>query len=165
VLNIDNIRREVINFQKGYSLPTATVIGMWMAMDDMDVLAKRQLPGRESRLLTTRRNILRLFGLGAWGSAYVAHHSDALDKDRRPEEYSGYITRGRSAKMMENILAVARQFPDARISVITGDAHAQLFELYFRDPGLLARDLRTYWIFNEIYEKGVHEILPEETEV
>lgn len=153
---IDRHRTPLLYYQGAYSLPLVSLTGLAMTLDTRERIfsftKEQNSPAAEKHfnLLTTRRNILRaIAGLGLLSALMPG--SVHLDSDTPPEEYSGYIARGRSAIMMQNVLTVSEASPTAKILTITGDAHAELFEQYFRDSNLLERDLRTYSIHDAIY--------------
>lgn len=165
---IDRHRTPLLHYQGAYSLPLVSLTGLVMTMDTSKRILSFMVKEKEQhfQLLTTRRNVLRaIAGLGlvsAWMPGSVP-----LDITTPPEEYDGYIVRGRSAIMMHNVLTVAEAAPAAKILTITGDAHAELFEHYFGDPDLLAQDLRTYSIHDTIYslpitKKGPGDLEPRE---
>lgn len=158
---IDRHRTPLLYYQGAYSLPLVSGTGLAMTIDTR----ARILSSLKERfnLLTTRRNILRtIAGLGLLSAEMLG--SVHLDSDTPPEEYSGYIVRGRSAIMMQNVLTVANASPTTKILTITGDAHAELFEQYFQDPNLLERDLRTYSIHDTIYSLPMTKKGPEDHE-
>ncbi|MBI2523949.1 hypothetical protein HY464_02970 [Candidatus Peregrinibacteria bacterium] len=159
---IDEHRMPIIFFQGNFALPSTLLTAMAMSCDTRHAVSaylrndRQQVP-----LLSTRRNMLRLLAGIGLGSAWITRIPDTDN----PDEYDGYIQRGRSAIMMRNTLTIANAAPTAKLLTITGNVHAQLFEHYFADPTLLEQDLHDYRVHDAIYslpmqkmEPGGHEL-------
>ncbi|MBI3336232.1 hypothetical protein HYZ98_01550 [Candidatus Peregrinibacteria bacterium] len=159
---IDEFRGPFIYYQGTFALPSTMLTALTMNLDtaieehrqyhrDLEQGTPSPLP-----LLSTRRNVLRaLAGIGL-GSEWILRTPNTDN----PEEYDGYILRGRSAIMMRNTCTIAHAAPAAKLLTTTGNIHAELFEHYFRDPSLLKRDLRDYCIHDAVYSLPIQMMEP-----
>ena len=162
---IDRYLAPLIFLQKNFSLPLTLLTTFDMSLDTKCALKKFHHDSQKGKstsvpLLSNRRNFMRaLAGIGL-GSAWLMRTPDTDN----PEEYDGYIQRGRSAIMMRNILTISETDPTAKLLTITGDAHAQLFEHYFENPDLLTRDLRSYRVHDAVYGLPMQSMQPGDLE-
>lgn len=153
VYGIDEHDRRLL--EAAISLEGAGAIGL--AVDAAFGLYRKQKRGISMRAWTTRRNFLRALTVGGLGVALFTGASILETKVRKPTDCKGFLTRGRTASMLAQSLAIA-QDPRKRYLLLTGDNHAEIIEQYFEHPEILEEDLRNFRAQFAVFGQGSRQL-------
>lgn len=104
------------------------------------------------RALHTRRNILRACcGVGV---AATCFHGFDLPFQNDNEGLQSFLTRGRTAAMLDESQRIVRQGEEKKHLLVTGNAHALIIEDYFSDPRVFAEDLEKFHTQFSLFGRG-----------